>query len=110
MEKSGYAQFKIVDKDTQRWFYVDNTVYLTKFQEKQMSFQPDFILEYAHFLEKEYQKKGYQNIAIYVENYVALNGRLSSPYIDPKVDLTKEKESFKPKKWILPFNDVITGI
>ncbi|WP_394749870.1 HTTM domain-containing protein [Spongiimicrobium salis] len=110
MEKSGYAQFKIVDKDTQRWFYVDNTAYLTKFQEKQMSFQPDFILEYAHFLEKEYQKKGYKNIAIYVENYVALNGRLSRPYIDPNVDLTKEKESFKPKKWILPFNDVITGI
>lgn len=110
MEKSGYAQFKIVDKDTQKWFYVDNSKYLSTFQEKQMSFQPDFILEYAHFLEKQYNENGTKNIGVYVESYVALNGRLSSPYIDPNVDLTQQKESFEPKKWILPFNDVIKGI
>lgn len=110
MEKSGYAQFKIVDQETGKWFYVDNADFLTPFQEKQMGFQPDFILEYAHYLKQHFETQGHQNLAIYVESYVALNGRLSQPYIDPKTDLTQEKESFKHKNWILPFEDTITGI
>ncbi len=110
MEKSGYAQFKVVDGETGRWFYVDNTDFLTPFQEKQMAFQPDFILEYAHHLKQHYEKEGFRDIEIYVESQVALNGRLSKPFIDPKVDLTKQMDSFKHKSWILPFTDDIKGI
>lgn len=110
MEKAGYAQFKIVDAVTGKWFYVDNSDFLTPFQEKQMSFQPDFILEYAHYLKKHFSAQGHKNIAIYADVYVALNGRLSAQFIDPETNLINEKESFKHKKWILPFNDEINGI
>lgn len=110
MEKSGYAQFKIVNKDSGRWFYVDNSKYLTLFQEKQMSFQPDFILEYAHFLADIYRNEKMPNVAVFVECQVALNGRLSKAYIDPTIDLTKIKESFKHKYWVFPFEDEIKGI
>lgn len=107
MEKTGYAQFKIVDGKTGSYFYVDNSDFLTVFQEKQMAFQPDFILEYAHFLKQHFAGDGHKNIEVYVENYVSLNGRLSTPMIDPKVDLAKEEESFKHKNWIIPFSDDI---
>jgi len=110
MEKSGYAQFKVVDGQSGRWFYVDNTDFLTPFQEKQMSFQPDFILEYAHFLKGHFEAQGHRDVAVYVECYVALNGRRSQPYIDPGVDLAKERESLRHKTWILPFDDEIKGI
>ncbi len=110
MEKSGYAQFKIVDGKSGNYFYVDNTDFLTPFQEKQMAFQPDFILEYAHFLKDHFQKDGHKNIQVFVESYVSLNGRLSTPMVDPKVDLAAQKESFEHKSWIIPFNDVIKGI
>jgi hypothetical protein len=110
MEKAGYAQFKIMNGQTGNWFYVNNADFLTPFQEKQMATQPDFILEYAHFLEKHFSSKGHQDISVFVDSFVALNGRKSSRYIDPKVDLTKEHESFAPKKWILPFNDEILGL
>ncbi len=110
IEKAGYANFKVVDPETQKRFYVDNTKFLTHFQEKQMSTQPDFILEYAHHLEQHYQNEGIENPEIYVESFVALNGRRSSPYIDPEVDLTTVKRNLKPKKWILPFNDEIKGL
>ncbi|RNC89502.1 MAG: HTTM domain-containing protein [Allomuricauda sp.] len=110
MEKAGYCQFKIVDGKTGQWFYVDNSDFLTPFQEKQMSFQPDFILEYAHYLENHFAKQGHKNIEIYVESYVSLNGRRSTFYIDPKVNLVKERESFRHKKWIIPFTDEIKGI
>ncbi|MFC4097435.1 MULTISPECIES: HTTM domain-containing protein [Flavobacteriaceae] len=109
MEKAGYAQFKIVDKKKEAAFLVDNTDFLSTFQEKQMSTQPDFILQYAHFLGKHFTAQGHKNVAVYVESYVALNGRLSQPYIDPKVNLLEQEESFGAKDWILEFKDEIKG-
>lgn len=108
-EKSGYAQFKIVDGVSKRWFYVDNTDFLTSFQEKQMAFQADFMLEYAHYLKTHFENDGHQRIEVYVDSHVTLNGRPSTPFIDPKVDLAKVKESFAHKKWIIPFKDEIKG-
>ncbi|QAA81140.1 HTTM domain-containing protein [Aequorivita sp. H23M31] len=110
MEKAGFAEFTIKDMETGQKFMVDNDDFLTPFQEKQMSFQPDFILEYAHFLGNHFKEQGHKNVGVFVKSYVALNGRLSQPYIDPNVDLMKEKESFKHKNWILPFNDEIKGL
>lgn len=107
MEKAGYANFKIVDEQTGKFFYIKNEDFLTPYQEKQMSFQPDFILEYAHFLGDHFSNQGHQNIQVFVESYVALNGRMSMPYINPKVDLYQEKESFYHKNWILPFESDI---
>ena len=110
MEKASYAQFKVVDGKTGKQFSVNNSDFLNTFQEKQMSFQPDFILEYAHFLGEHFASQGHQNLEVYVESYVALNGRLSQPFIDPTVNLLEEKESFKHKTWILDFNDEIKGL
>ena len=110
IEKMGYTNFKIVNAETNNYFYVDNQDFLTPLQEKQMSFQPDFILEYAHYLGDHYTKQGYKNIAVFAESYVALNGRLSQPFIDKSIDLYKEKESWKHKNWILPLNDEIKGL
>ena len=107
MEKAGFANFKIVDGKTKKFFYVDNKDFLTSFQEKQMSFQPDFILEYAHYLGDHFKSQGHKNIQVFVESYVALNGRLSAVFINPKIDLYQQKESFKHKDWIVPFSSEI---
>ena len=48
--------------------------------------------------------------SIDVESYVSLNGRRSQSFVDPKVDLYRQKESFLHKTWILPFNDEINGL
>ncbi|MGB3608431.1 MAG: HTTM domain-containing protein [Psychroserpens sp.] len=109
MEKAGLTTFKIANAETGAYFYVQNTDFLTSFQEKQMGFQPDFILQYAHFLGDHFKAQGHENVQVFAESYVALNGRLSQPYIDPTVDLYQEKESFNPKDWILPFKDEIKG-
>ena len=109
MEKAGYTQFTVTDAVTKKQIRVNNSHFLNSFQEKQMSFQPDFILEYAHLLHNYYQKIGINDPQVRVESYVALNGRLSRIYIDPKINLAKENESFNHKTWILPFNDEIKG-
>ena len=75
-----------------------------------MSFQPDFILEYAHFLGDHFKSQGHKNVQVMVDCHVALNGRMSQRYINPNVDLYQIKDAFKPKDWILPFNDEIKGL
>ena len=74
-----------------------------------MSFQPDFILEYAHYLGDHFTSQGHQNVQVFVDSYVALNGRSSERFIDPSVNLYGIKESFKHKSWIIPFSDEIKG-
>ncbi|WP_299365657.1 HTTM domain-containing protein [Winogradskyella sp.] len=108
-EKGGYVQYKIVNPENGNWFYVDHSKFLTDYQEKQLRTQADFILEFAHFLEKHFQDRGIKDPEVYVDSYIALNGRLSQRYIDPNVDLTKINDSWKHKDWILPFNDKIYG-
>ena len=108
MDKVGYTTFKIKDKKSGNVFMVDNEKFLTPFQEKQMSFQPDFILEYAHFLGKNFSDE-LNEIEVYAESFVALNGRPSQRFIDPNVNLYGERESFKNKTWVLPLNDEIKG-
>ena len=110
MEKAGYAQFTIKNTQTGTEFAIDNSDFLTPFQEKQMSTQPDFILEYAHYLGNHYRSKGHQNVAVHVESYVALNGRLSQPFINPEINLLEVEDTFTHKDWILEFNDTIEGI
>ena len=109
IEKVGYTNFKIKNPDDSSGFIVDSSEYLTPFQLKQMSFQPDFILEFAHYLGEKYSTNEY-SVEVYAESFVALNGRRSKRFIDPKINLFKEKESFKNKTWILPLEDEIKGI
>lgn len=109
MEKAGYTLFTVQEPATGRRVQVDNRDYLTLLQEKQMSFQPDMILEFAHHIAADYRQRGWKAPAVYAESYVTLNGRPSQPFIDTKVNLAAEKESFKHKKWVLPFHDEIQG-
>ena len=110
VEKRGDITFKIKDSVSQRFFYVKNEDFLTPFQEKQMSFQPDFILEFAHHLGAYYKDEGHQNIQVFADSFVALNGRPSQRFIDPNFNLLNTEESFKNKEWILPLNDEIKGL
>lgn len=111
MEKTGYTNFRIKNLNTGNSFIVKNDYFLNAFQEKQMQTQPDFIVEYAHFLGKHYKEElEEENIGVFVEGYMSVNGRLSQPFIDPKVDLLIVNDSFAHKDWILPFKDEIKGL
>lgn len=110
MEKKGYTTFKVVNKENDNSFYIMNNSFLTEFQERQMSFQPDFIIEYAHFLGNYYRNLGLNDIEIYADSYVALNGRISKRFIDPEIDLLKQKRGFKNKDWIIPLDEKINNL
>jgi hypothetical protein len=105
VEKTGNAIFKVIDKDGKE-SQVLNADYLTEKQETFMSYQPDMILQFAHFLAKTYENKGYKNPKVYVDCFVTLNGSVSRRLIDPKVDLAAQKTGIHHKSWIMLYNDL----
>lgn len=102
MEKAGTATFYVTDYQTGKKGFVDNSQFLNIHQEKQMSFQPDMILQYARHLKNEYQKLGVNNPTVTAEIYVTLNGRPSQLYVDSTIDLSVLEDSFAHKSWIKP--------
>jgi hypothetical protein len=110
MEKAGYLTYKIEDPNTGKRRTINPDNYLTTFQQKQLATQPDFILEFAHFLAEEHRQKNEPLPAIYAESYVALNGRGSTVYVDPDVNLTTIKPSTPRTEWLMPFEDTIYGL
>ena len=108
MEKAGYARFTIVDVHGKQ-VIVDNTEFLTPLQEKMVSTQPDMILQYAHILRDHYADRGFVSPEVYVDSYVALNGRLGKPLVNAQTNLAQEEDSFSHKPWIVPFNHEIKG-
>jgi hypothetical protein len=100
MEKAGLTFFHVKDKVTGKIIEIRNSDYLTAQQEKQMSTQPDMILQFAHHLENFYSKE-YSQPEVYAEAYVSVNGKGSRLLIDPKVNLAEAMDDFSPKTWIL---------
>ena len=96
MEKSGYASFYVENPESQTQLAINNRDYLTPFQEKMMSTQPDMILQFAHHLEGEFvdtivERHGvemaFKKPEVHAEVYVALNSRPHQLFIDPKHNL-----------------------
>jgi len=104
MEKTGYANFKVVNSLTGKRFYVQNEDFLTAFQQKQMSTQPDFIIEYAQHLAKHFRSQGHKNLQVFVESYASLNGRKSQVYVAPSLDLLTINNDLKNRTYLMPLD------
>ena len=105
VEKSGQARFFVKDANGEKLGEIDNSQFLTAYQEKQMAIQPDFILQYAHYLKKYHEEKyNLQGLQIHCDCLVAFNGRSSRQLIDPEVDLAAQKDSWLAKRWIQSLN------
>ena len=89
VEKTAYVEFLCVDPKTNKQWLEFPSNHLTLLQETQMSYQPDMLLEFAHYLEKKHNS----NIEVYARVQVSLNGSQSMPLVDSKVDLTNEQDS-----------------
>lgn len=104
VEKSGSATFFVKDSKTGKEGIVDNAEFLNRHQEKQMAFQPDMILQFAHFLADVYEERGVYKPEIRAEIYVTLNGRPSELLVDSTLILNAVYDSWESKNWILPFS------
>ena len=104
-EKAGTASFYVKDAATGREGLVDNAEFLNRHQEKQMAFQPDMLLQYAHFLADHYQQPHSPAPAVRAEVYVTFNARPSRLFISPTENLAVLQDTWEDKNWIFPIEE-----
>jgi hypothetical protein len=101
-EKSGSIGYRVRWRGSDREVRVSPSRYLTSHQEREMSGQPDMILQLAHRIAGDFEVRGYQDVEVYADALVSLNGRRAKPMIDPTVDLAREQDTIAAMRWIEP--------
>lgn len=100
-EKNGAVTYHVTLPNGRRHIVTPRR-YLTDFQEREMSGQPDLILQLAHHIAADYRQRGHGEVAVRAETRVSLNGRPAVALIDPNVDLARVADGVFAAPWIAP--------
>lgn len=101
-EKNGVVSYRVRVPGRATDRRVEPSQYLTDHQEREMSGQPDLIVQLAHRIAKDFAAKGHNGVEVRVDAWVSLNGRRARRLIDPDVDLTTVILGLATAPWILP--------
>jgi len=102
-QKNGDVMYRVKTGD--RVVEVSPRRYLSSDQEREMSPQPDLILQLAHHIAEEHTQNSIRP-EVYADVWVSLNGRRRARLIDPTVDLARvDDRVWPPATWILPAPD-----
>ncbi|MGM0555389.1 MAG: HTTM domain-containing protein [Myxococcota bacterium] len=104
-KKNGAVTYRVKVPERQKEYYVSPSRYLTSHQEREMSGQPDLILQLAHHIGEEFRERGHDQVEVRVDAIVSLNARSPRPMIDPNVDLLAVDDGIDRADWILPGPD-----
>lgn len=100
--KYGKIIYIVQDKETKEKQTIALDDYLTKKQQRSASTKPDVIWQFAHYLKEDFKARG-QDVAVYVNSKVSVNGKRLQQFIDPNIDIASQP--WKPlshSEWILP--------
>jgi hypothetical protein len=103
VEKNGDLSFEVRHPESGKSWVVQPRDYLDERQTTLVSTIPDFALQFAHYLERDFRDRGYEDVEIYADSWVSVNGRSSKQLIDPDVDLSERNRTLGHYEWILPF-------
>ena len=101
-EKNGSLTYLVREKTTGRVRHVSPRNYLTRIQEREISTQPDLILQLGHHIRDDFERRGFGPVEVRVDAFVSLNGRKLARLIDPDVDLGSIEDGVGQAPWILP--------
>ncbi|MBM9579255.1 HTTM domain-containing protein [Leptospira sp. 201903070] len=101
VQKNGIASFRVVNQQTGETTVILPESHLNEIQRIMMSYQPDLILQFAHWIGEIEKVKTGQDVSVYADVMVSLNGRKSQVLIDPERDLMKVTNSLLNKEWVL---------
>lgn len=100
-EKNGSVMYRVTLPDG-REHHVPPHRHLTRHQEREMTGQPDLILQLAHHIRDDYAQRGIAPVQVRVDAISSLNGRPPQRLIDPKVDLARQTDGIDQASWIMP--------
>jgi len=98
VEKAGVVEFDVsTDRGRFRVFPRGD---LTSLQLRMMSTAPDMIHEYALHLARRFRREGHRQVEVRARAFTSMNGRPSSPLIDPAVNLAALPRSLGPAVFV----------
>ncbi|MBM4376743.1 MAG: HTTM domain-containing protein [Deltaproteobacteria bacterium] len=100
-EKNGAVTYVVRKRDGRREL-VEPRAYLTEAQAREMSGQPDLILQLAHHIGRDFAARGEGPVEVRAEARVSLNGRRPKLLVDPTVDLVTIEDGLGVARWIEP--------
>ncbi len=100
--KGGHIRFVVTGKNHEEKTFVNPADFLTDLQLTEMVSQPDLILQAAHHIAREFKARGYQEPEVRADARIALNGRRSSVFVNPLVDLSRKHDGLAPLDWLAP--------
>ncbi len=101
--KSGSTTYRVENKNTGKSYPVNLDDYLSPKQKRLASTKPDAIWQFSQKLKALFKKDG-QEVAVYVNCKVSVNGKPYKQLINPNVDLAHVPWNyFKHNDWILPY-------
>lgn len=89
VDKAGSAEFRVVDSGTGTMYPVPASSFLTPMQAQQAATQPDLVVTAAQLLAGLLARAGTPVSAVYVDDFVAYDGRPSTRFLRPDVDLLR---------------------
>lgn len=100
-EKTGFVDYRVVERQSGRTWKVSPSRELTLVQHEQMRTQPDMIRDYALHLRDVHAAEG-RDVAVYAVTRASLNGRPAQPLLREDLDLTRPLGELEAEAWIVP--------
>jgi hypothetical protein len=104
-KQSSQGYFYITDPITDRTNRVAPQDFLTPLQMVRIYWQPDTILQCAHYLAETMPRMGSKPLSVEARIFVSSNGRRPELFVDPNVNLAAESRSLLPPRWVLPTHE-----
>jgi vitamin K-dependent gamma-carboxylase len=101
-EKVGVVTYLVDDPASGRRAEVSPRRYLDARQERELSTQPDLILQLAHRIRDDYAAQWGASVRVRARAFASLNGRPAAPLVDPEADLARIDDGLARAAWILP--------
>ena len=105
-DKNAAMQLLIVDRETKTVSgQIDPRRYLTPVQINKMSYDPDMLIEFSHFLADEFRRTHQIDVEIRAQVFCSLNGRRPQLLVDPQADLARQPRTFRHQSCIVPLTE-----
>lgn len=103
--RSGYSNFKIIDKKTKQPIPYNINSKLTDKQFKMVADKPDAIWQLSQRIKKEFATQG-KDVSVFVNCHVSINQKPYKQLINPDVDMASaEWNYFSHNDWILLYDN-----
>ena len=98
--KRGVVSYRVRNIETGHTWKINPASYLTETQLKDLSGNPEFILQFAHYLRDRFRERGME-VEVFAKARASLNAYLYELLVDPMKDLAHEESGLLPYDWIM---------